>query len=137
MLMKCVLYYSIRNCRAHTTTTCPGTRLEGGGEWGLSPAGQAQERWGKEAVLPEGSRRLPNWGRGGGEAAGAALRGRTSLPRGWSSGGACCPHSRWNCSQSPSQIPSCSQSHWRNCSRCCCCCRCCCGQSHPRARGSP
>lgn len=67
MLMKCVLYYSIRNCRAHTTTTCPGTRLEGGGEWGLSPAGQAQERWGKEAVLPEGSRRLPNWGRGGGE----------------------------------------------------------------------
>lgn len=60
-----------------------------------------------------------------GELRSKAGRGRLFLPRGWSSGEACCPHSRWNCSQSPSQIQSCSPSHWMSCCRCCCC-RCCC-----------
>lgn len=93
-------------------------QLAGHGDWG---SGRCENHPGRrtDCALQGRSRQ------------GRPLEARRYSPRDWSSGEACCPRSRWNCSLSPSRTPSCSPSRWRNCSRCCCC-RCCCPCSRER-----
>ena len=94
----------------------------------------AWEWWPVRARAACRPRRLGEWEvshTGGGPTALPGQKRPANSPRGWSSGQACCPRSRWNCSPSPSRTPSWSPSRWRSCSRCCCC-RCCCPCSRAR-----